>query len=80
MKTVTHASIKQEIDQLSPEQLVEVSNFIGYLKFRKHRVSSINLDINELAKLSTEFADDDRQFAETGMNDYANLLNQTDNS
>ena len=80
MKTVNHENIKREIDQLTPEQLAEVSNFIGYLKFRKYRTSSINLDVNELAKLSTEFADDDRELAETGMSDHANLFSQTDDS
>jgi hypothetical protein len=78
MKTVTNESVKQEIDQLTNEQLVEVADFIDFLKFRKRR-NSASLDVNELAKLATEFASEDRELAEVGMGDYVNLLNQADN-
>ena len=55
-----------------------MADFIAFLKFRKRR-STTSLDVNELAKLATEFAEEDYQLAEAGMSDYATMLNQEDN-
>lgn len=78
MNIVTNESVKQQIDLLTKEQLIEVADFIAFLKFRK-RCSTTNLDISELTKLATDFAEDDYQLAEAGMSDYATMLNQEDN-
>ncbi|MGI0480629.1 hypothetical protein ACN4EE_07550 [Geminocystis sp. CENA526] len=78
MNTITNETVKQQIDQLSYEQLIEVANFISCLQFRKG-CKSINLDVKELSKLATDFATEDRELAEEGMNDYLNMLNEMEN-
>jgi hypothetical protein len=78
MNTITNETIKQEIDKLSHEQLIEVANFIFSLQCRK-RYSTRNLNLQELAKLASDFAIEDRELAESGMSDYLNMLNQAEN-
>ena len=73
---ITREILKQNIDELTTEQLQEVSDFIAFLKYRKFRHSG--LDVNQLMSLQTEFAQEDRQLAEAGMDDYAVMLNQED--
>ena len=70
-------TIKQEIDQLTAEQLQQVADFIAFLKFRSKR--RLQLDPTQLAALSQD-ADEDRALAEAGMNDYAAILQQEDQS
>lgn len=70
--------IKHELDQLTYEQLQQVADFIAFLKFRDKRHQRTVLDPNQLAALVTEFAEEDRAFAEVGMNDYAAMLRQED--
>lgn len=73
------AAIKQDLDQLTHEQLQQVADFIAFLKFRNSR-RRISLDPARLASLADEFADEDRALAEVGMSDYAAMLNQEDQS
>ena len=70
-------TVKQDIDQLTREQLQQVADFIAFLKFRGQR-RRIALDPAQLAPLADEFAEDDRAFAELGVGDYADMLNQED--
>ncbi|MEH1948315.1 MAG: hypothetical protein V7K77_15390 [Nostoc sp.] len=67
----------QELDQLNEEQLKQVSDFIAFLKFRSKNISW-QIDKNQIAALYTEFAQEDRQLAEAGLDEYAELLIQED--
>ena len=70
-------AIKQDLDQLSDDQLQQVADFIAFLKFRAQRPKR-TLDPAQLALLATEFAPDDRALAEAGLDDYATLLDRED--
>lgn len=70
-------AIKQDIDQLSDDQLQQVADFIAFLKFRAQRPKR-TLGPAQLALLATEFATNDRALAEAGLDDYANLLDRED--
>ncbi|MDG2990913.1 hypothetical protein L3556_08230 [Candidatus Synechococcus calcipolaris G9] len=74
---VTSKDLKQDIDQLTTEQLQQVADFIAFLKFRDKR-RRIVLDPAQLTALATEFAEEDRSLAEAGMGDYAMMLAQED--
>ncbi|KAM3091591.1 hypothetical protein ACKFKG_25320 [Phormidesmis sp. 146-35] len=76
--TITTEALKQDLDQLTPEQLQQVADFIAFLKFRDQRHRQAILDPKQLAALFTEFSDEDRALAEAGMNDYAAMLSQED--
>ncbi|MDB9419386.1 hypothetical protein PN467_02300 [Microcystis aeruginosa CS-563/04] len=72
---VTRQALKQDIDQLTNDQLQQVADFIAFLKFQDKR-RRIILDPSQLASLATDFTEEDRIFAETGMDDYAAMLAQ----
>ncbi len=74
---VTSEALKQDLDQLTTEQLQQVADFIAFLKFRDKR-RRIVLDPAKLASLTTEFAEEDRSLAEAGMSDYAVMLAKED--
>ncbi len=71
--------VKQDIDRLTNEQLQQVANFIAFLKYRSKRDRRLILDPSQLIAL-TEFAQEDRALAEAGINDYAAILRQEDES
>jgi hypothetical protein len=75
--SLTSETIKQDIDQLTTEQLQQVADFIAFLKFRSKR-ARIVLDPVQLASLGTEFAEEDHSLAEAGMTDYAVMLSRED--
>lgn len=75
--TVTSEALKQDLDQLTDEQLQQVADFIAFLKFQDKRRRVI-LDPTQFASLATEFAEEDRTLAEAGMDDYAVMLAQED--
>jgi hypothetical protein len=70
--------LKQDLDQLTYEQIQQVADFIAFLKFRNQRHPRVILDPTQLAAMFTEFADEDRALAEAGMSDYAAILQQED--
>ncbi|MCU0543195.1 MAG: hypothetical protein MUE44_13655 [Oscillatoriaceae cyanobacterium Prado104] len=70
--------IQQELEKLDPEQLKQVFEFIAFLKFRARLVTNITVDETNLAALYSEFAEEDRQLAELGMSEYAELLKNED--
>ncbi|QGZ90057.1 hypothetical protein [Microcystis aeruginosa] len=72
---VTSQALKQDLDQLTNDQLQQVADFIAFLKFQDKR-RRIILDPSQLASLATDFTEEDRIFAETGMDDYAVMLAQ----
>jgi hypothetical protein len=70
--------IQQELEKLDLEQLKQVFEFIAFLKFRAKLVTNLAIDESNLARLYSEFADADRQLAEVGMSEYAELLKRED--
>lgn len=74
---VTREALKQDLDQLTNEQLQQVAEFIAFLKFRDKR-RRVVIDPAQLASLTTEFAEEDRILAEAGISDYAAMLAQED--
>ena len=71
----TKEQINQQFNQLNEEQLNQVANFIAFLKFRE-KLIRLNLNTEKLAQLYQEFAEEDRQLAEEGINEYPDLLTQ----
>jgi hypothetical protein len=75
---ISTEALKQDLDQLTHDELQQVADFIAFLKFRKKRRHRVVLDSNQLATLATEFAEEDRALAEAAMSDYATMLHQED--
>lgn len=75
--SISTEALKQDLDQLTNEQLQQVADFIAFLKFQNKRRRTA-LAPAQLATLATEFAEDDRALAEAGMNDYTAMLDQED--
>ena len=75
---VTTETVKRDLDRLTHNQIQQVADFIAFLKFRNQRQHRGVLDPTQLSKLFTEFADEDRAFAEEGMSDYVMMLHQED--
>ena len=73
----TSESLKQDIEKLTDEQLQKVAEFIAFLRFQEKR-SRVDIDPTLLAPLATEFAEEDRALAESGMDDYADMLARED--
>lgn len=76
--SISSEALKQDLEQLTQEQLQQVADFIAFLKFRDQRRRRIVLNPSQLAALATEFVDEDRALAEEGMSDYAAMLYQED--
>ncbi|MEG3985641.1 hypothetical protein QUA54_13940 [Microcoleus sp. MOSTC5] len=70
--------IQQELEKLDLEQLKQVFEFISFLKFRARLVTNLAVDESNLATLYSEFAEEDRQLAELGISEYAELLKHED--
>ncbi|MEH2146317.1 hypothetical protein [Nostoc sp.] len=62
---------------MNEEQLKQVSDFIAFLKLRSRNISW-QIDKNQMAALYSEFAQEDCQLAEAGLDEYAELLRQED--
>ena len=75
---VSTETVKQDLDRLTHNQIQQVADFIAFLKFRNQRQHRVVLDPTQLSKLFTEFADEDRAFAEEGVSDYSIMLHQED--
>lgn len=75
---ISSEALKQDLDRLTNEQLQQVADFIDFLKFRDKRRHKIVIDPSQLESLATEFGEEDRAFAETGMSDYAAMLERED--
>jgi hypothetical protein len=73
----TLESLTQQLSNLDEEQLIEVAHFIEFLKFRAKR-KHLLIDVSQLKLLYSEFAEADRELAESGMEEYADLLKQDD--
>ena len=73
----TKEQINQQLNHLTQEQLNQVADFITFLKFREKLINP-NFNTEKLANLYQEFADEDRQLAEEGINEYTDLLTKED--
>ena len=76
--TVMRELIQQELEKFDREQLQQVFEFIAFLKFRARLVTIPAIDETNLAALYSEFAEEDRQLAELGISEYAELLKHED--
>ncbi len=77
MIVITKESLKQEIDCFNDNQLKQIADFIAFIKFQR-RFNQQTTDISQFANLYQESAEEDRQLAETGIAEYASLLNSED--
>jgi hypothetical protein len=75
-------SIKEQVihrlDTLSESELVQVTEFLAFLKFRARLQPRLELDETQLATLYAACAEEDRALAEEGMADYVYGLCQED--
>lgn len=67
--------VVEEVKTLNEAELLEVATYLAFLKFRAKTHST---DREQWAVLYTEFAEEDRNMAEEGMEDYARGLLQED--
>ena len=77
MLEITKEEIKRDIDRFNDQQLKQIADFIAFIKFQT-KFSQKTTDISQFANLYQEFAEEDRQLAETGISEYASLLNSED--
>ena len=73
MQTITKETLKKDIDRLNNQQLQQLADFIAFLKFQS-KLSQPKPDLNQFTHLYQEFADEDRELAEMGMNEYTKSL------
>jgi len=66
--------VTHEVETLGEKELQAVAEYVSFLKFR----SRTSLSEARLAALYGEFEQEDRELAESGMNDYATALAQED--
>ncbi len=74
----TKEQVVTGLAELSETQLRQVADFLEFLKFRNRFKHKSHLDDNEIAALYGEFADEDRELAEAGLNEYAADLERAD--
>jgi len=70
----------QRLDTLSEAELVQVAEFVAFLKFRARLQPIPAPDEAQLAMLYTAFAEEDQALAEEGMAEYLHGLCQEDAS
>jgi hypothetical protein len=75
---ISSEALKQDLDQLTQDQLQQVADFIAFLKFRDRQRRRLTLNPSQLAAFATEFAQEDRALAEEGMSDYVAMLHRED--
>ena len=75
-------SIKEQVihglDTLSESALVQVAEFLAFLKFRAWLQPMLELDEAQLATLYAAWAEEDRALSEEGMAEYVHGLCQED--
>jgi hypothetical protein len=77
MTTITKESLKQELEYFNDEQLKQVADYIAFIKFQT-KLTRQKTDVSQFADLYQEFAQEDRELAEAGISEYAELLNSED--
>jgi hypothetical protein len=71
---VTKERINQDIATLSEFQLRQVAEFLDYLKFKEKSKRQRQFDQSKIAELYKEFGEEDREFAENDLTDFAENL------
>ncbi len=74
----TKEKVVTDLAELNDRQLQTVAEFLEFLKFRERRKFETQFDDVELEALYAEFADEDRELAETGLAEYAANLERED--
>lgn len=77
MQETLREQVLQDLNVLSEKDLEQVAEYVSFLKFRTRRKKK-SVDESELAALYTEFAEEDRELAESGIEDFANGLSEED--
>ena len=76
--TSVKAHVTHVLDSLSEAELQQVAEYVAFLRFRARVVSLPVVDVTHLAPLYAEFADEDRVFAEEGLDEYRAHLHGED--
>jgi len=73
----TKKLLKKELETLNNEQLEQVAQYISFLKFRArfHQWPAFQKEHEHLYR---QFAAEDQQLAEEGMDEYASMLKKED--
>ncbi len=74
----TKEKVVTSLAELNDTQLQTVAEFLEFLKFRERRKSEPQFDDAALEILYAEFADEDRELAESGLTEYAANLARED--
>ncbi len=74
----TREKVVKGLSELTEAQLRQVAEYLEFLKFRERRKNDLQLDETELEALYAEFADEDRELAESGLTEYAANLERED--
>jgi hypothetical protein len=70
--------VMKDLEGLSETELMQVSDYLAFLKFRERFKLLPNFDESQLDSWRAEFADEDRALAEEGMEDYFKGLARED--
>jgi len=76
--TSVKEQVTQVLDSLSEAELQQVAEYVAFLRFRARVVPMTVVDATQLASLYAEFADEDRRFAEEGLDEYRAQLHAED--
>jgi hypothetical protein len=77
MQMTLREQVARDLGSLSDTDLEQVAEYVSFLKFRSRRKKT-NIDEEQLAALYAEFADEDRELSESGLEDYAQSLSEED--
>jgi len=77
MQTNLREQVAHDLSVLNEKDLEQVAEYVSFLKFRARR-KKINIDETKLAELYAEYADEERELAESGFEDYAKSLSEED--
>lgn len=70
--------VVQELDNLNETELRHVAEYLAFLRFRSRFKPMLILDETQIADRYAEFADEDRELAEEGMEVYVRELAKED--
>lgn len=74
---ITKEHLTKELEALDEQQLKKIADFIAFIKYKARYSNLAGVD-NQLSTLYGEFAAEDRQLAEEGMTEYADMLKKED--
>lgn len=75
----TREQVLTTLADFNEAQIEQVAEYLEFLKFRQRQIEP-NIDETELAALYAEFADEDRELAETVLAEYAENLEREDSA